>query len=345
MWRAGFVRLYDKSVDGWSAASYVFHGPHRKRRKAMKTSPVTPEDLSASVLAVPPLALNADFSLNIAANRALIRHLEAGGVTTLLYGGNANFYNLGIGDYPRVLDMLEEAAAPGSWVIPSIGPDYGRMMDQVAILKGRAFPTAMALPQRFPATPAGVETGLKRATDAYGKPLIVYLRAEDYLPVEALGRLVEDGRVCAVKYAVDRADPAQDAWLARLADRIGPERIVSGMGERPAVAHLSAFGLAGFTSGSVCIAPRSSSALLAALKRGDMARAERIRALFLPLEDLRDRLNQIRVLHDAVTLSGIADMGPILPLLSNIEPEYHDAIRRAALSLKAVDAESASVAA
>jgi dihydrodipicolinate synthase/N-acetylneuraminate lyase len=311
----------------------------------VKTTLVTPKDLSASVVAVPPLALNGDFSLNTGANRALVRHLEAGGVSTLLYGGNANFYNLGIGDYPRVLDMLEEIAAPESWVIPSIGPDYGRLMDQVAILKGRAFPTAMALPQRFPATPAGVETGLKRASDAYGKPLIVYLRAEDYLSVEALGQLVDEGRVCAIKYAVDRKDPARDPYLARLVDRVGAERIVSGMGERPAVAHLSVFGLAGFTSGSVCIAPRSSSALLAAMKRGDTARAERIRALFLPMEDLRDRLNQIRVLHDAVTFSGIADMGPILPMLSNIEPEYHDAIRKAAQALRAADAESADIAA
>ena len=64
----------------------------------MKTTPVTPEDLSASVLAVPPMARNADWSLNIAGNKAMIQHLEAGGVRTLMYGGNANFYNIGVRD-------------------------------------------------------------------------------------------------------------------------------------------------------------------------------------------------------------------------------------------------------
>ena len=95
----------------------------------MKTTPVTAADLGASVLAVPPLARNADLSLNRAANQSLIRHLEAGGVSTLMYGGNANFYNVGLYEYASILDMLEELAAPGSWVIPSVGPDFGKMMD------------------------------------------------------------------------------------------------------------------------------------------------------------------------------------------------------------------------
>ena len=97
----------------------------------MKTSPVTPADLSASVLSVPPLARKADLSLNPDANRALIRHLEAGGVRTLMYGGNANFYNIGrLRIRRRSLDFLAEAAGKDTWVIPSAGPDFGKLMDQ-----------------------------------------------------------------------------------------------------------------------------------------------------------------------------------------------------------------------
>ena len=44
-------------------------------------------------------------------------------------------------------------------------------------------------------------------------------------------------------------------------------------------------------------------------------------ATFQPLEDLRDALSPIRVLHAAVTLAGIADMGPMLPMLSTIADE------------------------
>jgi dihydrodipicolinate synthase/N-acetylneuraminate lyase len=75
--------------------------------------------------------------------------------------------------------------------------------------------------------------------------------------------------------------------------------------------------------------------LLAALKAKDWAAAEALRAAYLPLEDLRDALSPIRVLHEAVTLAGIADMGPILPSLSNIEAEHHGAIRAAAHALLA----------
>ncbi len=74
-------------------------------------------------------------------------------MTTLLYGGNANFYNIGLHEYASMLDALTELAAPGTWVIPSVGPDYGKLLDQAAVLKTRKFPTAMVLPMTFPVDP------------------------------------------------------------------------------------------------------------------------------------------------------------------------------------------------
>ncbi|MBM3539471.1 MAG: dihydrodipicolinate synthase family protein [Alphaproteobacteria bacterium] len=303
----------------------------------MKTSPVTPADLASSVLAVPPLARHQDLSLNKEANKALIRHLQDGGVTTLMYGGNANFYNIGTGEYAAVLDMLQELAAPNTWVIPSVGPDFGKMMDQVAVLKQRAFPTAMVLPQTFPSTPAGAETGLKRFADAYGKPIIVYVKAEGYLNPQNVANLVSAGVVCGIKYAIVRKDPREDAFLSELVQKVDRKYIISGIGERPAVVHLRDFGLNAFTSGSVCVGPRGSMALLAALKRKDYTSAEKIRAAYLPLEDCRDALSPIRVLHEAVGLAGIADMGPMLPLLSNLEAEHHSRVGQAARELLAHD--------
>jgi dihydrodipicolinate synthase/N-acetylneuraminate lyase len=67
----------------------------------VKTGSITAADLARSVLSVPPLARRADLTLDPDANRALIRHLEAGGVSTLMYGGNANFYNIGLYEYGR----------------------------------------------------------------------------------------------------------------------------------------------------------------------------------------------------------------------------------------------------
>jgi dihydrodipicolinate synthase/N-acetylneuraminate lyase len=310
----------------------------------MKTSPVTPADLAASVLAVPPLARHTDLSLNKDANRKLIRHIEAGGVSTLMYGGNANFYNIGLYEYAGLLDFLAETAGANSWVTPSAGPDFGKLIDQAAILKTRAFPTAMVLPQTFPSTPAGAEIAIKRFADAFGRKVIVYIKSETFLTTQVAANLVNSGCVAAIKYGTVRKDPGQDAFLSELVQLVDRKMIISGIGERPAIVHLRDFGLAGFTSGAVCVAPRGSMALLAALKRRDYAAAEKIRAGYLPLEDQRDTHGPIPVLHEAVTLSGIADMGPMLPQLSNLAKEYHAGVAQAARALLAADRNLAQAA-
>ncbi len=303
----------------------------------MKTDAVTFADLSASVLAVPPLARNADLTFSRDANLSLIRHIEAGGVTTLLYGGNANFYNIGLHEYASVLDQLAELAAPRTWVIPSVGPDYGRLVDQAAVLKTRAFPTAMVLPMTFPMTPAGATTGIRRFAEALGKPVIVYVKAEGYLTPEGIKGLVDDGLVAAIKYAIVRTDPREDAFLKRLVEIVDRRYIVSGIGERPVIVHLRDFGLQGFTSGSVCVGPRGSMRILRACKDKDWETAARIREAYLPLEDRRDAHSPIRVLHEAVRLAGIADTGPILPLLSNLDADKHAEVAQAAKDLLAAD--------
>src|SRR5438105_408640 len=100
---------------------------------------LTPERLAASVLAVPPLCRNVDYSLSEAENAKLIRHLEAGGIRTLLYGGNANFYHIALSEYDALLAMLEKLAGPDTLVIPSVGPMFGMMMDQAKIVARHSF--------------------------------------------------------------------------------------------------------------------------------------------------------------------------------------------------------------
>jgi dihydrodipicolinate synthase/N-acetylneuraminate lyase len=219
-------------------------------------------------------------------------------------------------------------------MIPSFGPDFGKALDQVAILKSFEFPTAMALPMASATRPEGVATGLRRLADAYQKPVIAYVRSEGYIGPKDIAALLADGVVCSVKYAVERKEPAEDAYLAAIVDAAGTARIVSGMGERPAVVHLAKFGLAGFTSGSVTIAPHLSTAMLAALKAGDATAAAAIRAKFLAFESLRDAQGQIVVLHDGVRLAGIADTGPLQPYLANLEKAQLGTIGAAATALR-----------
>ena len=303
----------------------------------MKTTPVTPADLAASVIAVPPLARHRDLTISNADNRMLIEYLEEGGVRTLLYGGNANLYNIGATELPELLDVLEQEAGDDTWVIPSVGPDYGKLMDQLPVLKGRAFPTVMILPLAFPATSDGIATGIRHFAERLGKPVIVYIKADNYLEPAQVAALVNDGLVSGIKYATVRTDPRQDDYLRALLDVVDRRLVVSGIGERPAIVHLRDFGLQGFTSGSVCIAPNSSTKILALCKAERWAEAEEERAAFLDLEDCRDAFSPIRVLHDAVTLAGIADMGPMLPMLSNLPESQRGKVRDAALALRQHD--------
>jgi dihydrodipicolinate synthase/N-acetylneuraminate lyase len=303
----------------------------------MKTTPVTPADLCASVLAVPPLARRADLSIHPEANRALIRHLEAGGVTTLMYGGNANFYHLPTSEYAATVDFLAEAGGAATWVIPSAGADYGKLMDHAAILRTRSFPTAMALPFGHPSNDSGVATALRKFADKLGKPIIAYVKGLGYLEPATLGKLARDGVVCAIKYAIVRDDPRQDAYLDELVQQVSRDIIISGIGERPAIVHLRDFGLQCFTSGSVCVAPHGSMRILALLKAKRYEEAEKIRAAYIALEDERDARGPIRVLHDAVTLAGIADMGPMLPMISNLDAAERPAVQAAAAALLAHD--------
>ena len=303
----------------------------------MNTSPLQIDEFSASVLAVPPLARQPDLTLDVVQNRKLIRHIEAGGFRTLLYGGNANLYHTSTREYGQLLDMLATSAADSTRVIPAIGPDFGKMMDQALLLRNTGYRTAMVLPMQGFTTPEGVAEGISRFVDVAGIPVTLYVKSEQYIDIDTLGRLVDEGRIAAVKYAIVRDDPAQDPYLHALVQRITAARVVSGMGERPTLVHLAQFGLASFTTGSGCIAPKACMALLRALKQKDMPLAQAIYDLFMPLETLRDSISLIRVLHDAVTLSGVADMGSHLPLLSASPANRHADIQAAARALLACD--------
>lgn len=299
----------------------------------MKTTQVRPADIKRSVIAVPPLARTSDHKIASEENRRLIRFLEAGGVTSILYGGNANLYNIGIAEYKRLVEELPEWASKDTWMIPSIGPAYGQMLDQADILREYEYPTAMVLPLATPRTADGVASGIRRAVDRLGTPIILYLKDEGYLPVRQVRELVDDGLVAAIKYAIPRPNPSEDEYLQGLVEVVNPDLIISGIGERPAIVHLEQFGLPVFTSGSVCLAPRQATKLLQALRDGRIDEARSIRQRFMPLEDLRDGINPIRVLHDAVTVAKIAQMGPILPLLSNLNDLEKEAVAAAARDL------------
>ncbi len=300
----------------------------------MDTRLVTPARLAESVIAVPPLARNGSLTIDRAENERLVRFIEAGGVNTLLYGGNAVLYHARLSEYALMMQTLTEIAGKDTLIVPSVGPSYGIMMDQAEVLRDFAFPTVMILPQREIADEQGIASGIRRFVDVYSKPVVLYIKHDRWLAPELVGKLYRSGVISWVKYAVVRDDPADDVYLREVLQQVPSDIVVSGIGEQPAIVHLRDFEIGSFTSGCVCVNPARSMEMLRAIKRGDFALAETIRVEFLPLENLRNEIQPIRVLHRAVELAGIANTGPMLPMLGELGVAETARIATAAIALR-----------
>jgi dihydrodipicolinate synthase/N-acetylneuraminate lyase len=292
------------------------------------------------VFAVPPIARRNDAarSIDFKQNRVILDHIIAGGVTRAIYGGNAFLYHIQLKEFEALLEWLN-GLKNDAWLIPSIGPSYGRGMEQAALLKKYGFSTAMMLPCADPRDAVGLEVGYREIAEVGNIKLIVYLKEENNFGsdtlagLDAVARLVADGICVGIKYAVVRDDPRHDPYLEALLARVSREVVISGIGERPAVVHLRDWKLFGFTTGSGCIAPKLSQRLFEALVREDYDEAELIRSKFIPMEDLRDAWGPARVLHQATELAGIAQTGSIAPYISELSDEQKAMLRPVAEEL------------
>lgn len=306
-------------------------------RSTMDTKPISSARLASSVIAVPPLARDAKGIICAKENERIVRWLENGGVTTLLYGGNAVLYHIRLSEYANLLEILKKAAGPSTLIVPSVGPAYGTMMDQVPILREFDFPTVMVLPQKEIADANGIATGIRRFAEAYGKPIVLYLKHDRWLPPATVGALFRDGLLSWIKYAVVLDNPSVDPYLSEVLQQAPREIVVSGIGEQPAIIHMRDFGVISYTSGCVCVAPKLSTAMLNAIHAGDFAKAEQIRTQFCGLEDLRNGIQPIRVLHQAVASAGIASTGPMQPMLGELSAEQAARVGAASLELLAIE--------
>jgi dihydrodipicolinate synthase/N-acetylneuraminate lyase len=310
----------------------------------MKTTPVSAEDLRG-VFPVPPLARKADAArtLDFEQSGLLVRHMKERGMTRFLYGGNAFLYHLTLAEYEQLLEWLG-GFEEDLWAIPSLGPSYGRAMDQAPLLRRYSFPCAMMLPCADPRDALGLERGYREASDAAGMPLIIYLKdeanfgADRDAGLDSVARLVDDGVCVAIKYAVVREDPSRDPYLEQLLARVDRGRVVSGIGERPAVVHMRDWKLPGFTTGSGCLAPGLSTQLFRSCVEGDYEKAEELRSKFIPLEDLRDAWGPARVLHHAAAAAGLAETGPVPPYLSALTATRLEQLTPVAATLLEEDA-------
>jgi dihydrodipicolinate synthase/N-acetylneuraminate lyase len=276
-------------------------------------------------------------------NNLIVRHILSGGITRVIYGGNAFLYHVTLTEYEELLRWLADLADE-LWIIPSIGPSYGRGMDQSKLLRKFKFPAAMVLPCSDPRDASGLELGYREMADAADTKLILYLKdelnfgADRERGLDVVARLVADGVCAGIKYAVVRDDPARDSYLEALLERVDRRFVISGIGERPAVVHLRDWKLPGFTTGSGCIASHLSQQIFESSARGDFDQAEKLRARFLPLENFRDAWGPARVLHAAVDQAGIAQTGGIPPFISGLDEEQLERLSPVAKDLFAANA-------
>jgi dihydrodipicolinate synthase/N-acetylneuraminate lyase len=286
-------------------------------------------DRLSGVFSVPPLARvpGKTRAIDFEQNARIVRYLADGGISRFIYGGNAFLYHVTLAEYEQLLEWLTSVKQQDLWLIPSAGPSYGRLMDQAGLLRRYPVPCVMTLPCADPRDAAGLEQGLREFAEAAGTRLMLYLKEEANMGadlmagLDVVAKLVDEGLCIAIKYAVVRKRPEEDAYLEQLLKRVDRCKVISGIGERPAVTHLRQWGLTGFTTGSGCLAPSLSAAIFSACRARDYAEAERLREQFLGIEDLRDAWGPARVLHHAVEQAGIARTGPIPPFVSELSME------------------------
>ncbi len=303
------------------------------------------------VFAVPPLARAAGKTraIDFEQNARIVDSIAQGGISRFIYGGNAFLYHLTLAEYEQLLQWLAELQSSRLWFIPSAGPSYGRLMDQAPLLRRFQVPCVMTLPCGDPRDAAGIERGFREFAEAAGARLMLYLKEETNMGadraagLDIVGKLVDEGICIAIKYAVVRDQPEQDAYLDQLLKRVDRGKVISGIGERPAITHLRQWGLPGFTTGSGSLAPGLSAAVFTACCAGDYTEAERLRSVFLDLEDLRDAWGPARVLHHALELAEIAVTGPIPPFISQLSAEQQSRLRPVVQKLIAQQHEFAHV--
>jgi dihydrodipicolinate synthase/N-acetylneuraminate lyase len=307
--------------------------------KQMKSNTIISDDLRG-VFAVPPLARCNDGvrSIDFKENERIVQHIAAGGVSRLIYGGNAFLYHIKESEFEALLDWLN-GLPDELWLIPSIGPSFGVAMAQADVLRRHKFPAVMMLPCADPRDARGLEQGYREVAEVANTKLIVYLKEENNFGadkesgLDAVARLVDDGVCVGIKYAVVRQDPTVDPYLDALLTRVDRKFVISGIGERPAVTHLREWGLPGFTTGSGCLAPLLTQALFEACRGAEFERALSIREKFIPHEDLRDAWGPARVLHHATELAGIAVTGPIAPYVSPLSQQQLEELAPVARTL------------
>ena len=245
-----------------------------------------------------------------------VRHLIENGVNFIMPEcGTGLVYDASLEEYEAVVAAFIDSAGEEAYVVPGIGPGFGRALEMGAIARSLDADGVMIMPIVGPASAEGVYNGLKEITKAVQLPTILYQRRLDIMPVDDVVRLCELDGVVGLKYAVEDLDAFQ-AIAEKASSRAA---MICGMAEDPSIAYME-HGAIGFSSGMANFVPRMSLTLLHKFAEGNKAEAQRLRSLMLPFEDFRGE-NGARysssALHTAMDYAGLAG-GPVIPFAADV---------------------------
>ena len=282
-----------------------------------------------TVQLVPPTPFSAD-GREVLSERlgALVARLAADGIRVFLpAAGTGEFHSLSSDEIIQCVRATRAAVDDSCTVIAPIG--FG--LEQAVATGKRALDAGadalLLMPVVHPYVgDEGFRDYFSAIADRLGIPLMTYKRGpapSDKLLLE-LGR---SGKLLGVKYAVNDLD----AWsrFAMAAKELGNVGLYCGTAERWAPYFMLA-GATGYTSGSGCVAPKTTLALHRALTEKQFDQAFKLLAALRPLEDFRakdaDSFN-ISAIKYAVSLCG-TEFGPCRPPQRRLAAEEQAAIQR-----------------
>jgi len=273
----------------------------------------------ADVLVVAITPRNPDRTIDHDGIRGNVRHLIEHGVNVIMPEcGTGLVYDATLEEYEAVVATFIEAAGDAAFVVPGIGPGFGRSLEMGAIARSLNASGVMIMPIVGPGSPAGVLDGLGHVVETVDLPTVLYQRRADIMPADVVVSLCRMDGVVGLKYSVNDLD-----LFAEINDRAGEAAAMAcGMAEDPCVDYLKA-GAVGFSSGMANFVPRLSLELLRSFKAGEVSEAERIRNGMVPFEDFRGEDGarySASALHAAMNVSGLAG-GPVIPFAEDVAEE------------------------